>query len=119
MVKRVSNRELQATVRGYLKRLSNVAKKYGLMPWLEDIICQNKNGECEATLKEADMLSRMVDDDRIALHDIPSLLRVSYRKMLESNVLMGIRKLPHKGNYSKLDALNLRKAMSGKEVRNG
>lgn len=112
---------LQGIVRGYLKKLSYIARKHGLAPWVKDVIKRNKRGECEATRREADMLARLVDDDRIKRKEIPQALGVSYREMLDKDLLSSIRKMEDKGSYSKLDTLKVREMMDIKkeELENG
>ena len=56
------NETLQAMAREYLSRLRYMAKKRGLLFWLNSTIHANKTGSCEATEKEVRMLSRLCDD---------------------------------------------------------
>ena len=66
------NETLQALCRDYLGRLRYMAKKHGID--VDSIIRANRRNECEATQKEVEMLSRCVDDERIARNDIQKLL---------------------------------------------
>jgi hypothetical protein len=97
------NETLQALCRDYLSRLRYMAKKHGID--VDSIIRANKRNECEATQKEVEMLSRCVDDERIARNDIPKLLGESYRKTESAGVFDKIKKLRHVGIYSKVSAL--------------
>lgn len=102
---RQRNETLQALCRGYLRSLRHLAKKHNLGEWLQRIVNENKRGECEATEHEVEMLSRMVDDERIARTDIPKLLDKSYRQSVEDGDFDKIKKLRHVGIYSKISAL--------------
>ena len=100
---KVRNETLQALCRDYLGRLRYMAKKHGID--VDSIIRANKRNECEATQKEVEMLSRCVDDERIARNDIPKLLGESYRKTESDGVFDRIKRLRHVGTYSKISAL--------------
>ena len=97
------NETLQALCRDYLGRLRYMAKKHGID--VDSIIRANRRNECEATQKEVEMLSRCVDDERIARNDIPNLLGESYRKVESDGVFDRIKRLRHVGTYSKISAL--------------
>lgn len=97
------NEALQALCRDYLGRLRYMAKKHGID--VDSIIRANRRNECEATQKEVEMLSRCVDDERIARNDIPKLLGESYRKVESDGVFDRIKRLRHVGTYSKISAL--------------
>jgi len=97
------NETLQALCRDYLGRLRYMAKKHGID--VDSIIRANKNGDCSGTEYEIQMLSRMVDDERIARNDIPKLLGESYRKVESDGVFERIKRLHHVGTYSKVSAL--------------
>lgn len=101
MVRR--NETLQALCRNYLGKLRYMAKKHGID--VDSIIRANRRNECEATQKEVEMLSRCVDDERIARNDIPKLLGESYRKVESDGVFDRIKRLRHVGTYSKISAL--------------
>ena len=100
---KVRNETLQALCRDYLGRLRYMARKHGID--VDSIIRANKRNECEATQKEVEMLSRCVDDERIARNDIPKLLGESYRKTESDGVFDRIKRLRHVGTYSKISAL--------------
>lgn len=82
-----------------------MADKHGLGSWVRDVIRENKRGECEATKNEVRMLARMVDEERVARKDIPSIIGKSYRQCVEENVFDKIDTLKHQGIYSRLSAL--------------
>ena len=97
------NETIQALCRDYLGRLRYVAKKHGID--VDSVIRANKRNECEATNKEVEMLSRCVDDERIARNDIPKLLGESYRQSESAGVFGKIKRLRRVGTYSKVSAI--------------
>lgn len=97
------NETLQAMCRDYLTRLRYMAKKHGID--VDSIIRANRKGECSGTEHEVQMLSRMVDDERISRKDIPELLGKSYRQCESDGTFNRIKKLRHVGIYSKISAL--------------
>ena len=97
------NETLQALCRDYLGKLRYMAKKHGID--VDSIIRANRKGECSGTEHEVQMLSRMVDDERISRTDIPKLLGESYRQSESDGVFGKIKKLRHVGIYSKVSAL--------------
>lgn len=99
------NEKLQSLCRDYLSRLRHVASKHGLLPQLNSLIAMNKRQECVGTEQEVQMLSRMVDDERIGRHEIPQLLGKSYRQCNDDGTFDNIKKLRHVGIYSKVSAL--------------
>jgi hypothetical protein len=99
------NDKLQTLCRDYLQRLRNIATKYGLMPQLNALIVANANGTCFATEREVEMLSRMVDDERVSRVDVANILDKSYRYCNENGIFDKIKKLSHTGIYSKVSAL--------------
>ena len=94
---------LQAMCRDYLVRLRYMAKKHGID--VDSIIRANKRKECEATEKEVQMLSRLVDDERVARKDIPSIVGKSYRECCNDGTFDRIKTLKRVGIYSKVGAL--------------
>ena len=96
---------LQKICREYLIRLKDKAKQYGLSSWLQDIIEQNKRNECSATEDEVEMLSRMLDDERIERKDVPKILDKSYRQCVDDEDFDKIKKLRYVGIYSKISTL--------------
>lgn len=106
---------LQRQCREYLSKLRHMAEKHGLGGWINTTIRANVRGECEGTRKEVELLSRCVDDERIGRADIPVLLGKSYRQCFDDGDFDRIRKLPHTGIYSKVDAVRYRD--SGKSAK--
>ena len=102
-----ANDKLQELCRDYLSRLKGVAKKHGLATWLNATIKANARKECRATEEEVELLSRMVDEERIARNEIPKLAGTSYRKCNEGGYFDKIRKLKPSGIYSKVSAILL------------
>jgi len=97
------NETLQALCHDYLGKLRYMAKKHGID--VDSIIRANRKGECSGTEHEVQMLSRMVDDERVSRTDIPKILGKSYRQANEDEDFERIKKLKHKGIYSKVSAL--------------
>ena len=97
------NEALQALCRDYLGKLRYMAKKHGID--VDSIIRANRKGECSGTEYEVQMLSRMVDDERVSRNDVPKILGKSYRKAEEDNDFEHIKKLNRQGIYSKVSAL--------------
>lgn len=100
---RERNETLQALCRDYLGKLRRVAKKHGID--VNSIIRANRKGECSGTEHEVQMLSRMVDDERVSRNDITKILGKSYRQSYEDGDFERIKKLKHQGIYSKVSAL--------------
>ena len=99
------NEALQRLCRDYLGRLRYVASKHGLLPQLNNLIAMNKRRECVGTEREVQMLSRMVDDERMKRHDVPKLCNMSYRQFDSNEYFNNIKRLKHVGIYSKVSAL--------------
>lgn len=97
------NETLQALCRDYLGRLRYMGKKHGID--VDSIIRANRKGECSGTEREVQMLSRMVDDERVSRTDIPKILGKSYRQANEDGDFDRIKRLKHQGIYSKVSAL--------------
>lgn len=89
----------------YLKRLSGIAAKHGLDKWLANIVALNEKGECESTEEEVEMLSRLVDDERLTRTEVPKELGKSYRQCFNNDDFGSIKKLRHVGIYSKVSTL--------------
>lgn len=96
--------ELQRICREYLSKLKGMAKRHGLGDVLANLIGANRREECVGTEREVQMLSRMVDDERISRTDIPNLLGKSYRQCCEDGDFDKER-LKRVGIYSKVNAL--------------
>lgn len=99
------NETLQRLCRSYLSRLRYIASKHGLLPQLNNLIAMNKRRECVGTEREVQMLSRMVDDERVSRTEVPKILGKSYRQANEDGDFDRIKKLKHQGIYSKVSAL--------------
>lgn len=112
---RQRNETLQALCRGYLRSLRHLAKKHGFD--VDSIIRANRKGECSGTEHEVEMLSRMVDDERIARSDIPTLLDKSYRQCFEDEDFDNVKKLRRVGVYSKVSALLYASKLKGKRKK--
>lgn len=97
------NETLQALCRDYLGKLRYMAKKHGID--VDSIIRANRKGECVGTEREVQMLSRMVNDERISRTEVPKILGKSYRQSNEDGDFERIKKLKHQGIYSKVSAL--------------
>lgn len=110
MVKKHNNEALQKLVRGYLKKLEYLASKHGLSLFVKSTINANKRGDCKATRHEADMLSRMVDDGRLFIEEIPSILGKSYRQCVDNDLFDSIWILK---SYSKIDVMILKEKNNG------
>lgn len=97
--------KLQALCRDYLGRLRYMARKHGLGLWLSELIEANRRRKCRATKREVQMLSRLLDEERISRDEIPSLLNKSYRQCVEDGDFERIQNLGREGTYSKVSAL--------------
>jgi len=82
-----------------------MAAKHGLRKWLNELIKENRRGECEATEKEVEMLSRLCDDERLSRTDVPKVLGKSYRQCFDNDDFDKIKKLKHVGIYSKVSTI--------------
>lgn len=99
------NEALQRLCRYYLGRLRYVASKHGLLPQLNNLIAMNKRRECVSTEREVQMLSRMVDDERLSRVEVPKVLGKSYRQCNDDEDFDNIKHLRHVGIYSKVDTM--------------
>ena len=106
---------LQKICREYLSQLKGKAEKFGLSPWLQDIIEQNKRNECVATEDEVEMLSRILDEERVERKDIPKILGKSYRQCINDEDFDKIKKLKYVGIYSKISVLLYKLKKYGKK----
>ena len=97
------NETLQTLCRDYLGKLRYMGKKHGID--VDSIIKLNKRGECSATNKEVEMLSRCVNDERISRIEVPKILGKSYRQANEDGDFDRIKRLRHQGIFSKVSAL--------------
>ena len=99
------NNAVQVVCRDYLTRLAPIAERYGLGKWLQQLITANANGQCASTEEEVEMLARIVDDERLARHEIPKVIGKSYRQCFDNNFFDKFKKLKHVGIYSKISVL--------------
>jgi hypothetical protein len=96
---------LQTICRDYLNKLRPIAEKFGLGKFVDETIEANSRGKCVGTEREVQMLSRMVDDERIARKDIPKILGKSYRQANDDEDFEHIKRLRRVGIYIKVSAL--------------
>lgn len=94
---------LQSICRSYLMKLRYIGRKHGID--VDAIIRANKRNECEATMKEVEMLARCVDDERVSRAELPSILGESYRRSEDGGAFHKIKRLRRVGIYSKVSAL--------------
>ena len=106
MSKNKKDNAIQQLARIYLCRLKSLASKYGLSKWLDNIVEANNKEQCTATIEDVDMLSRMVNEERINRTDVPKVLGISYRKCVDKEVFeKDVRNLGHQGTYSNVDTI--------------
>ena len=98
------NKKLQELCRQHLGQLHGIAEKFGLGGFVRGLIADNKAGKCVATEEEVKLLSRAIDDERVARKDVPKMLGKSYRQCFEDNDFDNIEKLKHVGIYSNVSA---------------
>lgn len=103
------NETLQTLCRDYLGRLRYMGKKHGID--VDSIIRANKRKECVGTEREVQMLSRMVDDERVSRAEVPKILGKSYRQANEDGDFDRIKRLKHVGIFSKVSAILLGKEL--------
>ena len=103
------NDKLQRLCRIYLGKLRYMARKRGLLGFVDETISANRRKECEATEHEVRMLGRMCNDERVSRTEVPEILGKSYRQCVEDGDFDRIDKLPRTGIYSKISALLMKK----------
>ena len=91
----------------YLNILRPMANKHGLLPFVDTMVKDMEDGKCKPTDEEAEMLSRMVDDERLSRTEVPKLFSMSYRKFYEQGLFDRVKTLKHQGIYSKISAIKL------------
>lgn len=104
------NEELQRITRHYLSLLRNIASKFGLKDWLDNLIEENKRGDCSATEDECRMLTRLCDDERVTRQDIPKLIGRSYRNCVDNGIFERLKTLKRTGIYDKISVLLFKKS---------
>ena len=82
-----------------------MAKKHGLLHWLDGVIKDNRHRRCEASRKEVEMLSRLLDEERVHRSDIPKILGKTYRQCVIDGDFRAINRLRSVGTYGKTDVL--------------
>lgn len=106
---------LQKLARSYLSRIRNKAITAPFTDAVDKLITDNKKGSCVATKEQVDVLSRIVDDNNIKLHDISKEIDISYRYLEENDIIKkNIRKFKDKGHYSKVDVMILKDKLKNK-----
>lgn len=105
MSRRKRNEAMQALCRKYLTKIRYMARKHGLLAFVDETISLNRQNKCEATKKEVDMLARLCDDERLHRSEVPEVLGKSYRQCAEDGDFDNIEKLPHAGIYSKTSTM--------------
>ena len=108
---------LQAMARRYLARLRYMARKHGLLSWLDATIAENKANRCEATEKEVRMLSRLCGDERVSRTDVPRMLGKSYRDSVEDDDFSRLRRVADRGTYDKVSVSLLAKKKKNNKKR--
>lgn len=103
-----ANSVIQVICRNYLERIKPIAKRYGLLNWVNETIADNLNGKCSSTEEECEMLARICDEERLARKDVPRVLGKSYRQCIECEDFEKIKKLKRVGIYSFVDTLLLK-----------
>lgn len=104
------NDELQSIARHYLSLLKDIASKFGLKEWLDNLIEENKRGKCAATEEECRMLTRLCDDERVPRHDIPKIIGRSYRNCVDNEIFEKLKTLKRVGIYDKISVLLFKKS---------
>lgn len=102
--------ELQIIVRHYLSLLKDIASKFGLKEWLDNLIEENKRGDCSATEDECRMLTRLCDDERVTRQDIPKIIGKSYRNCVDNEIFEKLKTLKRVGIYDKISVLLFKKS---------
>lgn len=103
---------LQKLARKYLHRVSVLADKYNLKNWVQQMLKSNIKGECIASKDDVELLAKIVEDDCIKVKDIPKLLGVSYRHIVDNNIKF--KKLEDRGHISKVDVLLIKERLKDK-----
>ena len=112
------NRKLQELCREYLYKLRYMAKKHGLLDFVDTTIELNKQEKCKGTEYEVNLLARMVDEERLHRDEVPKLLGKSYRQCFEDEDFEKVKTLKTVGKYSKVSTLLLA-AMQENKKKNG
>lgn len=108
------NRCLRALCRKYLTKLRYLARKRGLIDWVDKAIKDTNNPECKPTEHEVELLARCVNEERVQRLEIPEILGKSYRECVDDEDFERIKKLKRVGVYSKVSAI-----LQSKTIKNG
>lgn len=92
-----------------------MADKHGLTSWLEQAIKDTKRSDCSPTEKECEMLSRIVDDERLTRVEVPPILCKGYHKCFNEDDFYKIKKLRPLGRYSKVNTLLYAESLKNKK----
>lgn len=103
---------IQLLARKYLNKVIPLADKYRLRNYVLDLLNLNLKGECAATKEDVELLAKIVEDDCIKVKDIPKLLGVSYRHIVDNNIKF--KKLEDRGHISKVDVLLIKERLKDK-----
>ena len=104
------NEELQRIARHYLSLLKCIASKFGLKEWIDNLIEENKRGECSATEEECRMLTRLCDDERVTRQYVPKIIGKSYRNCVDNEIFEKLKTLKRVGIYDKISVLLFKKS---------
>lgn len=108
------NAKLRQICRRYLQRLRRMANKHGLTSWLNQAIKDTKREDCEPTEYECQMLSRMVDDERLKYNEVHKIIGKGYQDCFEDDDFDKIKKLRPLGRYSKVDTMLYAESLKNK-----
>ena len=108
------NEKLRKICRRYLKKLRKVADKRGLQDWITNAIELTKDEKCKPTESEVMLLSRAVDDERLARVEVPPILGKGYQDCFNDDDFDKIKKLKRVGIYSKVDTLLYAESLKNK-----
>lgn len=94
--------KLQKLCRLYLFELKRMAKRYGLLDFVQGLIKSNEKGECKAELKDVELLARIANDDRVSRVEIPKILKLSYRQVNDNDMYDQIDRIDNRSSYSRI-----------------
>lgn len=103
---------MQTLTRKYLNRIMLMSDKYQIRSYVSDLIEKNLKGECISTKEDVELLAKIVDEDCIKVREIPKVLGVSYRYIIDNNIKF--KKLEDKGRISKVDVLLVKERLKDK-----
>lgn len=91
-----------------------MADKHGLTSWLNQAIKDTKRKDCEPTEHECQMLSRLVDDERLTRIEVPPILGKGYQDCFNDDDFDKIKKLKRVGIYSKVGTMLYAESLKNK-----